>query len=63
MILLTIGYLVLGTDFPLKITCSFLRNVPKLADARKGNKDRSFRFAQTASMYLSSSASLSGSAQ
>lgn len=32
-------------------------NVLKLADARKGNKDRSSRSAQTASMYLSSSAS------
>ena len=38
--------------------CSNCINVPKLTDARKGNKDRSSRSAQTASMYLSSSASL-----
>ena len=34
--------------------CSNCINVPKLTDARKGNKDRSSRSAQTASMYLSS---------
>ena len=34
--------------------CSNCINVPKLTDARKGNKDCSFHFAQTASTYLSS---------
>ena len=34
--------------------CSNCINVPKLTDARKGNKDRSSRSAQTASISLNS---------